>query len=79
MQDGARTLETLLTAGVLTFGVDDLHGVMHGHEAHAILLDAIADTQACRVIYLPPCYVVQLAMPADDGRRTSLQQEDICL
>src|SRR5688572_12107439 len=60
MQDGEHTLETLLMAGVLTFGVDDLQGVMHGHEAHAIPLDAIADTQACRVIYLPPCYVVQL-------------------
>lgn len=77
MQDGEHTLETLLTAGVLTFGVDDLHGVMPGHVAHAVLLDAIADTQACRVIYLPPCYVVQLAVPATDGRRTLREQEDV--
>jgi len=74
--DGERTLETLLAAGVLTFGVDDLHGVMPGQDAHAVLLDQIADTQACRVIYLPPCYIVQLASPAGALRRRQRQQED---
>jgi hypothetical protein len=77
MQDGEHTLETLLTAGVLTFGVDDRRGVMPGHEAHAVLLDEIADTQACRVVYLPPCYVVQLVSHADDTERTLRQQEDL--
>lgn len=76
-QDGEQTLGTLLAAGVITFGVDDLHGVTPGHEAHTMLLDEIADTRACRVIYLPPCYVVQLAAPADDSRCTDLQQEDV--
>jgi hypothetical protein len=73
--DGERTLETLLAAGVLTFGVDDLRGVMPGQEAHAMLLDQIADTQACRVIYLPPCYIVQLASPAGESRHTHWQEE----
>ena len=77
MQDGEHTLETLLTAGVLTFGVDDRRGVMPGHEAHAVLLDEIPDTHACRVIYLPPCYVVQLTAAATDGRRTLREQEDV--
>jgi len=77
MQDGEHTLETLLTASVLTFGVDDYQGVMPGHEAHAVLLDEIPDTQACRVIYLPPCYVVQLVSHADDTERTPRQQEDL--
>jgi hypothetical protein len=73
MQDGEHTLETLLTAGVLTFALDDRRGVMPGHEEHAVLLDKIADTQACRVIYLPPCYVVQLVVPAGDTRCTEVQ------
>ena len=77
MQDGALTLETLLTAGVLTFGVDDPRGVTPGHEAHAVPLDQIADTRACRVIYLPPCYVVQLAAPAGDAQCTLREQEDV--
>jgi hypothetical protein len=75
--DGEQTLKTLLAAGVLTFGVDDRYGVMPGHEEHAVLLDEIADTQACRVMYLPPCYVVQLAAPADDTRCTDAPQEDV--
>lgn len=75
--DGEQTLKLLLAAGVLTFGVDDLRGVTPGHEAHAMLLDEIADTQACRVIYLPPCYVVQLAAPTDDTRCTDVQQEEV--
>ena len=70
-------LHTLLTTGVLTFGVDDRRRVMPGCEAHAVLLDEIADTAACRVIYLPPCYVVQLASRAGDARRPPRQQEDI--
>lgn len=77
-QEGEQTLGTLLAADVLTFGVDDLHRVMPGHEAHAVLLDEIADTQACRVIYLPPCYVVQLAAPTDDTQCTDVQQEEVC-
>ena len=75
--DGEQTLTTLLAAGVLTFGVDDRRGVTPGHEEHAVLLDEIADTQACRVIYLPPCYVVQLAAPADDTRCTDVPQEEV--
>ena len=74
--DAERTLQTLLTAGVLTFGVDDLAGVMPGHEAHAVRLDDIKDTRACRVIYLPPCYVVQLATQPRVSRRARHQQED---
>ena len=71
-----RTLQTLLTAGVLIFGVDDLVGVMPGHEAHAVRLDDIKDTRAWRVIYLPSCYVVQLATPPRVSRRARHQQED---
>ena len=76
-QDSEETLGALLAAGVLTFGVDDLRGVRPGQESYAILLDQIKDTQACRVIYLPPCYVVQLTMPADDTRCPDVQQEEI--
>ncbi len=76
-QDGEQMLGTLLAAGVLTFGVDDRRGVMPGQEAHAVLLDEIPDTQACRVIYLPPCYVVQLAAHTNDSPRTQWQQEDV--
>ena len=75
-QGGERTLKTLLAAGVLTFGVDDLSGVEPGREAHAGLLDQIEDTRACRVIYLPPCYVVQLASRTRFARRADRQQED---
>ena len=74
--DAERTLQTLLATGVLTFGVDDLAGVMPGHEAHAVRLDDIKDTRACRVIYLPPCYVVQLATPPRISRRARHQQEN---
>lgn len=70
------TLQMLLTAGVLTFGVDDLAGVMPGHEAHAVRLDHIEDTRACRVIYLPPCYVVQLAPQPRVSRRDHRQREN---
>jgi hypothetical protein len=73
--DTERTLQTLLTAGVLTFGVDDLAGVMPGHEAHAVRLDHIEDTRACRVIYLPPCYVVQLEPSPRTTRRDRREQE----
>jgi hypothetical protein len=76
-QDGEQTLGTLLTAGVLTFGVDDSRKVMPGHEADAVLLDEIADTQACRVIYLPPCYVVQFTTLAGDARRADVPQEEV--
>jgi|KBSSwiStaDraftv2_1062776.scaffolds.fasta_scaffold791582_2 hypothetical protein len=76
-QDGEQTLEALLTAGVLTFGVDDRRGVMHGREAHAVLLDEIPDKQACRVIYLPPCYVVQFTTLAGDAPRTDVPQEEV--
>ena len=72
-QDSERTLGTLLAAGVLTFGVDDLSGVRPGREAHTVLLDQIEDTQACRVIYLPPCYVVQL-IPRPRSARHALRQ-----
>jgi hypothetical protein len=58
--DGDTTLHALLAAGVMKFGVDDLSGVQPGLESHVVPLDHIADTRACRVIYLPPCYVVQL-------------------
>lgn len=75
-QDSEETLGALLAAGVLTFGVDDLRGVRPGQESYAVLLDQIKDTQACRVIYLPPCYVVQLASRACDSRDTHRQQED---
>jgi hypothetical protein len=76
--DAEQMLRTLLTAGILTFGVDDLHGVMPGQESSVVLLDHIADTQACRVIYLPPCYVVQLAAHACASRRTQhhLREEE---
>ena len=74
--DAERTLQTLLTAGVLTFGVDDLAGVMPGREAHAVRLDDIKDTRACRVIYLPPCYVVQLESSPWTNRRDRRQQEN---
>ena len=74
--DAAHTLQTLLSAGVLTFGVDDLAGVMPGHEAHAVRLDCIEDARACRVIYLPPCYVVQLAPQPRVPCRGCRQQEN---
>jgi hypothetical protein len=64
---GDVTLHTLLSAGVMKFGVDDLSGVQSGHAHHVVLLDQIADTCACRVIYLPPCYVVQLGSRTADG------------
>ena len=73
--DAEHTLQTLLTAGVLTFGVDDLAGVMPGHEAHAVWLDDIEDTRACRVIYLPPCYVVQLEPSSWTTRSDHCEQE----
>jgi len=76
-QDEEQTLGTLLAAGVLTFGVDDRRGVMPGQEAHMVRLDEIADTQACRVIYLPPCYVVQLITHAGDAGCTHVQQEEV--
>ncbi len=60
MMNEDTTLRALLAAGVLKFGVDDLNGVQPGLEPHVVPLDHIADTRACRVIYLPPCYVVQL-------------------
>ena len=74
--EAEHTLQMLLATGVLTFGVDDLAGVMPGHEAHAVRLDDIKDTRACRVIYLPPCYVVQLETPPQISRRARHQQED---
>lgn len=74
--DAEHTLQILLTTGVLTFGVDDLAGVMPGREAHAVRLDDIEDTRACRVIYLPPCYVVQLAPQPRAPRRGRQQQEN---
>lgn len=77
VQDSEEALSTLLAEGVVTFGVDDLRRVMPGHETHAVLLDQIEDTRACRVIYLPPCYVVQWAAPACDARRTHVQQEEV--
>ena len=64
--NGDATLQALLAAGVMKFGVDDLHGMLPGHAHHAVLLDQIADTHACRVIYLPPCYVVQLGSRTAD-------------
>lgn len=73
--DAERTLQTLLTSGVLTFGVDDLAGVMLGHEAHATRLDHIEDSRACRVIYLPPCYIVQLEVSSRTARRDRRAQE----
>lgn len=76
-QDSEETLGALLAAGVLTFGVDDLRGVRPGQEAHAVLLDQIEDTRACRVIYLPPCYVVQLTSRTRFARRTRQQQENV--
>lgn len=76
-QDSEEALSTLLAEGVLTFGVDDLRGVMPGHKTHAVLLDQIEDTRACRVIYLPPCYVVQLAAQICDSRRAHRQQEEV--
>ena len=77
VQDSEEALSTLLAEGVLTFGVDDLRRVMPGHETHAVLLDEIADAQACRVIYLPPCYVVQLTTHAGYVRCPPLQREDV--
>ncbi len=74
--DAEHTLQILLTAGVLTFGVDDRAGVMPGREAHAVRLDDIADTRACRVIYLPPCYVVQLEPSPRTTRYDRRGQED---
>ena len=67
MNNGDTTLQALLAVGVLKFGVDDLRGVQPGHEQHVMPLDHIADTRACRVIYLPPCYVVQLGRWTADG------------
>ena len=63
-QHDSRVIETLLTTGVMTFGVDDVWQVKPGYEAHVVRLDRIADTAVCRVIYLPPCYVVQLVSGA---------------
>jgi len=74
--DGDVTLHVLLSAGVLKFGIDDLRGVLPGHENHVVLLDCIADTQACRVIYLPPCYVVQLS-PCLEKPRWSRKQREV--
>lgn len=68
--NGDATLHTLLSTGVMKFGVDDLHSVLPGHAHYAVLLDQIADTRACRVIYLPPCYVVQLGSRTADCHAT---------
>lgn len=68
--NGDATLHTLLSMGVMKFGVDDLHSVLPRHAHPAVLLDQIADTRACRVIYLPPCYVVQLGSRTADCHAT---------
>lgn len=73
--NGDTALRALLAAGVMKFGVDDLGGVQPGHKHHVVLLDHIAETRACRVIYLPPCYVVQLLPTPTPRRRVRSQQE----
>ena len=57
---GEAVLQALLTQGVIKFGVDDLGCVQATVRERAVLLDSIPDQQDCCVIYLPPCYVVQL-------------------
>lgn len=74
--NGDTALRALLAAGVMKFGVDDLGGVQPGLEPHVVSLDHIADTRACRVIYLPPCYVVQLLPSPTPSRRARKREAD---
>jgi len=61
--NGEVELQTLLGQGVISFGVDDLRGVQASSQDSVVLLESISDQQDCRVIYLPPCYVVQMRSP----------------
>lgn len=74
--NGNTTLHALLAAGVMKFGVDDLSGVQPGLESHVVSLDRIVDSHACRVIYLPPCYVVQLVGGDKNPGRARRTRED---
>lgn len=56
-------LQTLLGQGVISVGVDDLSNVQAGIRDCVVLLESIPDQQHCHVIYLPPCYIVQLRGP----------------
>jgi hypothetical protein len=58
--NGNAALQTLLGQGVIKFGVDDLSRVQANSQHGVVLLESISDQQDCRVIYLPPCYVVQM-------------------
>lgn len=58
--NGDAAVQTLLGQGVIRFGVDDLSRVQVSSHDSVLLLENISDQQDCHVIYLPPCYVVQM-------------------
>lgn len=59
-RDVEGTLFTMLSAGVIRYGVDSMDAVKPACRNFAVLLDSIPDTQPCHVIYLPPAYIVKL-------------------
>jgi hypothetical protein len=52
----------MMQNGAIKFGVDNISGVHLDFRDNALLLDSIQSEQKCYVIYLPPYYVVKLAI-----------------